>query len=73
MMLEWGKCVIFATLLIAFTLIGMATMATMTTDSGYVKANRYSSCMEALLETTSDKNDIITFEQMESVCKHYLD
>lgn len=66
-MLEWGKCVIFATLLIAFTLIGMAT------DSGYVKANRYSSCMEALLETTSDKNDIITFEQMESVCKHYLD
>lgn len=63
---EWGKCVIFATLLVAFTLIGMAT------DSGYVKANRYSSCMEGLLER-SDKNDTITFEQMESVCKHYLD
>lgn len=63
---EWSKCIIFTVLLVALTFIATAT------DSKYVKANRYSSCMEGLLER-SDKNDTITFEQMESVCKHYLD
>lgn len=36
-------------------------------DSNYVKANRYSRCIENLSD-----NKILSFDEMKEVCSHYL-
>ena len=36
-------------------------------DSSYVKANRYSRCIEKLSD-----NEILSFDEMKEVCSHYL-
>lgn len=36
-------------------------------DNNYVKANRYSRCIEKLSD-----NKILSFDEMKEVCSHYL-
>lgn len=36
-------------------------------DSSYVKANRYSNCIEKLSD-----NETLSFDEMKEVCSHYL-